>query len=774
MIPRLTHLLLAMAMTQYVHGQARGPDPRVGYVYPAGASRNSTIEILAGGQNIRNATSARISGTGVEARIIKAYRATRNLDQDQRGLMQWKIACRRARLANTPPPPKPKSPPGPDGKPLPEVVLPDIPFIDMLDSLDERGIVNGLTVFQRHDRMQPSPQLGEMVRIEVKVAADAVTGMRELRLGGPQGLSNPLRFEIGALAESLECEPNEDPKPAASAGLSIPSAPCTINGQIQSGDVDVIRFRAKRGANLVVRGRARALIPYLADAVPGWFQMVVKVSDANGRELAYGDDFRYDPDPALCFRIPADGDYLLEIRDSIFRGREDFVYRVHVGALPFVTSIFPLGGTEARPLTAAVRGWNLPFASLPLDTSVGGPVLRTLPVHAITPGANDIRYAVDAFPETPEAEPDNDNSTAQACAIPMVINGRIDKPGDVDMFRVDARKGVGFVVEIQARQLRSPLDAVVHARDKSGKVLAWNDDAMEKDGTLHLGDGLLTHHADPRLRVLPVADGPVFLRVADTQAHGGPDFAYRLRVHAIRPGFDLRVTPSALNVPAGGHVTMQVLVSRTDGFDGEILLALADAPPGFTLSGARIPAGSTSTRLTLGIPAGMNPGVITPRLVGTATANGISIARDAVAADDAMQAFLWRHLVPAEAWLVCVSPGRGRRTPLDLASPLPLRLAAGGTAELVAKAPKWLLTRELEPQLNDAPEGITLASFRQVPEGMAIVVKAAATVKPGMETNLIIDCIGSNGGDNKPGTPAKPKTRVPIASLPAIPIIISR
>src|SRR5208283_2109058 len=89
---------------------------------------------------------------------------------------------------------------------------------------------------------------------------------------------------------------------------------------------------------------ARELLPYLADAVPGWLQAVLTLYDARGKELEYEADFRFHPDPVLLFKIPSDGEYVLEIRDALYRGREDFVYRIAVGELPFVTSIFPLGG----------------------------------------------------------------------------------------------------------------------------------------------------------------------------------------------------------------------------------------------------------------------------------------------------------------------------------------------------------------------------------------------------------------------------------------------
>ena len=66
--------------------------------------------------------------------------------------------------------------------------------------------------------------------------------------------------------------------------------------------------------------------------------------DAKGKELAYDDDYRFHPDPVLFFKVPEDGQYVIEIKDAIYRGRPDFVYRIAIGELPFITSIFPLGG----------------------------------------------------------------------------------------------------------------------------------------------------------------------------------------------------------------------------------------------------------------------------------------------------------------------------------------------------------------------------------------------------------------------------------------------
>ncbi len=107
--------------------------------------------------------------------------------------------------------------------------------------------------------------------------------------------------------------------------------PCVVNGQIMPGGVDRYRFEARKGQRLVIAAAARELMPYLADAVPGWFQAALSLYDPQGHEVAYADHYRFHPDPVLYYEVPKDGEYALQIRDSIYRGREDFVYRITRG-----------------------------------------------------------------------------------------------------------------------------------------------------------------------------------------------------------------------------------------------------------------------------------------------------------------------------------------------------------------------------------------------------------------------------------------------------------
>ena len=94
-----------------------------------------------------------------------------------------------------------------------------------------------------------------------------------------------MRFQVGALPETCELEPN-NPGIYTSQSPDPPlDMPVVLNGQIKPGDIDRFRLRAKRGQQLVIETRARQLVPYLADAVPGWFQPTLALYDDEGDEI---------------------------------------------------------------------------------------------------------------------------------------------------------------------------------------------------------------------------------------------------------------------------------------------------------------------------------------------------------------------------------------------------------------------------------------------------------------------------------------------------------
>ncbi len=383
-------------------GQPRGP--HIGYVYPAGGRQGETFQIEVGGQYLDGAANVYVSGSGIRATVVEHLKPlggqlSNDLRQRIRDLQRK----------------------GTDAAGLREIA-----------EINKK--------FDASSNLEAYPVLSETVLCHVTVAPNAEPGERELRLQVAAGLSNPLVFCVGQLPEFRE----KEWRGPADANMSI-TLPATINGRIVPGnieryrsvvrrfqpylpaDVDRYRFPARNGQKLVLAVQARDLTPYLADAVPGWFQAAVTLYDAKGKELAYDDDYRFHPDPVLYYEIPADGDYLIDIKDALYRGREDFVYRITVGQVPFVTSIFPLGCQAGKQVAVELKGWNLPTDKVTMDTKGKKPGVYPVSVRAGNLVSKPLPFVVDTLPECLEKEPNNELKEAQKVTLPIVVNGRIDK-----------------------------------------------------------------------------------------------------------------------------------------------------------------------------------------------------------------------------------------------------------------------------------------------------------------------------------------------------------
>ncbi|MCE9637506.1 MAG: hypothetical protein K8T90_17515 [Planctomycetes bacterium] len=749
---------------------ADGPDdrkePSVGYVYPAGGRKATVVQVLAAGQNLRGVTAASVSGVGVSAKVLRFMRplSPQQLAELRRQLAAAADPRARDRVARR------------DAK-TPEAEVIELPDHPMLKDFDKKSPKELRDVAARFigsaARRQVNVQIAETVEIEVTIDRDAAPGDREIRLVTPSGLTNPLRFQVGALPEAMD---DEVPNPAT-RDLALIDLPVVLNGQILPGDADRFRFRAKRGQRLVFDASARRLVPFLADAVPGWFQATMSLYDGAGEEIAFADDYRFDPDPVLFVDVPADGEYVLEVRDALWRGREDFVYRVTVSDEPFITGMFPLGGRAGSERTATVLGWNLgpssSAANLPLDMSAeegAGGGVRWAVTKRGGVASNALPYAVDDLPECDESEPNDSAATAQTITIPGNVNGRIGKPGDVDWFTFLGLGGDEIVVDVEGRRLQSPIDSLVTLTDATGKVLGWNDDFDDGSG------GIGTHAADSFLRVKLPAYGQYRLKIADAQAHGGPEFGYRVRIGLPAPDFGVFATPSGVRVPAGHSVPFTARLVRTDGFLGEVEVRLKDAPAGWMLSGGRIPAGHTSVRMTIAAPPDAVDAVVPLQLEAVALIGGTEVHRAVVAADERMQAFIYKHVVPAQEFAVATVAARRNQPPVVIAGTGAVRIPAGGAATVRIELPGRELPRGFDVRLalDEGPAGLRIEGVRTEPSAIVFTVRAdAAAATVGTTDNLIVEAyldlvgLAAFGAPEAPTTPGKGDAKKPGAKSKA-------
>ncbi|WP_439628495.1 hypothetical protein [Gemmata sp.] len=199
-----------------------------------------------------------------------------------------------------------------------------------------------------------------------------------------------------------------------------------------------------------------------------------------------------------------------------------------------------------------------------------------------------------------------------ALSAPVALNGRIEKPGTANEWKLDLKKGGRYALDLVARRAESPLCGVVTVTDPTGKEVA-KAEASET--------------ADPNpLAFSPSVDGVFTVRVSEKyRGRGGPNFAYRLAVTdatapAGEPGFRLTLPAAAVTVARSGTVKVKVTAERSGGFAGPIVVRAVGLPKGVTAPPVVIPRNQPAAELTLTAAADAHIATSALKIEGTGVA----------------------------------------------------------------------------------------------------------------------------------------------------------
>lgn len=183
----------------------------------------------------------------------------------------------------------------------------------------------------------------QIERIDEKAARFRVTtdfvGSGAIRAHGDQGASNLFFVQVEPGGDDVITSQNRLTKEDA----QVLPLPAKVTGQSAALGSCFYRFTAKAGESVVVHAR---------DGGRGFDGVIKLRAAASGNQVAFNDDSEvYGADPWLKFLPPADGDYLVELLDSQFRGGLPFV--LEIGRFEHVPkpSIAEGLGNEAMPIS---------------------------------------------------------------------------------------------------------------------------------------------------------------------------------------------------------------------------------------------------------------------------------------------------------------------------------------------------------------------------------------------------------------------------------------
>jgi hypothetical protein len=158
----------------------------------------------------------------------------------------------------------------------------------------------------------------------INVTAPGEFGPQSIRLPLGETPSNPVTVFVSELPLVTEAEGDNNTPAAATQIVPVGSG---ITGRIETeSDIDCFRFDAKKGDRISIEVYARR----------AWSPLdpIIRILNADGAPQSENDDMRvwnkknYQDSQIEFWAAPADGQYVVEIRDVHLRGGDDFVYYI--------------------------------------------------------------------------------------------------------------------------------------------------------------------------------------------------------------------------------------------------------------------------------------------------------------------------------------------------------------------------------------------------------------------------------------------------------------
>ena len=575
--------------------------PVPGFIYPSSLQAGTSARIVVGGMFMRGVNGAVVSGDGVKVtRVVQVPGFPRATGKTQiPWTKEWLDEILSGKVVHRELPP--------------EAVDAESDWypcdwwanLDAHDNLELQIICRFWYTPENYP--QPTPALDQQVILDVEVAADAKPGMRELMVVDGSSISAPHPFFI--TKEPHVVEPffvfptNELKRIGLPHVLHIPpklpvqTPPVILDGQAWPGEVDEFKLRLRKGVRFTFEMIARELLPYQGDAVPGFFNPVMRLSDPDGKEIAVEDDFYYLPDPILSIVAPADGVYTLRVHDNLYRGRQDCVYTI-------------------RCYEDSPRG------------------------HSFTPQ----QRAFVCFPPPAAHQPPPPGEDVE------IFQGKIDCPGRIVRHDFTVKEPKTLTFELFARRMGSPVDGLIRLYgplsrstplSAAPQLTQWDDVDKFLAGTIPQAI------SDPCGSWTFLTPGDYCVAVSDQMLSGGDNHFYTLCISRRQPDFEVYTVNSSF-LMRGNEASTKIRVIPHNGFKGSLTIeGNDDFECGYTIdSGSDEPQEVTFTA-----KKGWK-GIKCAQFYATAEVGPgkKTVRRRITPADPAEQAFAYTHLVPQRAF----------------------------------------------------------------------------------------------------------------------------
>lgn len=455
---------------------------------------------------------------------------------------------------------------------------------------------------------------------EVVVPAEVAIGVYPVRIQTDDGISNPFLFAVGQLPRFAEVEDNSTFEKAQ----QLPALPLVVEGTAQANDVDYFRFAGKKGETIVLDAQCARI----GSGVDPTIRLTK--ADASRTFIASADE---SPglltDCRLAATLPDDGDYVVELSDSRYQGGGRPVYRLLIGPIPMAEELFPLGARAGETVGLELRGGTVAPASSNFVIAAATPrrltALDWFQLKVADPGINPTgpggaRLDIESLSplivgRLPELRESTEAGFVTTGAPPVVFNGRLDRPGETDRFKIAVAAGQRLAIKVQAASLGSTIDGVLQVLGAKDAVIGNADDQTVAGPKVN-NQPTTFIDPDPALDLtVPAGTTEITLALRDLEGRGGIGYPYRIIVQPIVSTFELTAADAQISIPKGGTAAVPVTLVRK-GFNGEVTVTVDSPPAGLTVRPGHVAAGQLVGTLTLAASADAAFNALPLKLVG--------------------------------------------------------------------------------------------------------------------------------------------------------------
>ena len=471
-------------------------------------------------------------------------------------------------------------------------------------------------------------------KFNVAIAGDVPAGVYEVRASGRFGLSSPRSFVVGTREQIIGIASNHTLQTAQEIQVDT-----EIVGATDASKRDYFKINLAAGQRIIVE--------CLAQRIGSRANSVLTILDEQGQELVQNND-GIGEDSLVDFTAIDAGNYLITVRDFVYRGGAEYLYRLIIKTGSHVDYVVPSTAKLGTTSQYTIVGRNLPGGKPLAGVLVDGIQLEYVtqniqfpadikanpPNQSLVEGSIDnvnisvlgdtVAFTISDLPVVIESGENESGDTATKLEVPCVVSGQFYPANDVDWFEFAATKGQVYIIEVLSHRLGLPIDAtmliqkVVTAEDGEVTVsaVASVDDPSNRNG--RIGQEFDATTDDPIYRFNAPDDATYRVRITDqfSRSRNNPRLQYELRIRPESPQFVLTADLKQIKTANANEIKVfspvirkadtlliTVRVERIEGFAEPVNVTVEGLPAGVTCAGVELSASQSVASLVLNATA---------------------------------------------------------------------------------------------------------------------------------------------------------------------------